>query len=266
MHLVSSAIASVLWIFMGCNEMPLANKPERDGMAGMKVEEFFAESASLEMGRAIADNNLNGIKKLTSGENAVELNSIHMKDMTFLHFAFVHKNVEAMKLLIESGASPHIEIKDLGSVMGIAVGAKDVKYLKALLESGVSANSTDRWEMPHFFAATTKDDDCKTLELFAKHGADFDIPSSTGRTAIMHAFSSLAYDHVEYLIKHGVKLDSQTSNGVTLAYFLELELEQQKRDPNTAAYKKLIQLRDLMKERGVKFPATHPSKLRSQLQ
>jgi len=263
MHLVLSVTASVLWIFVGCNEMPLASNPGRDGM---KVEEFFVESANQKMGRAIADNNLNEIRKLTSGEDAVELNSIHKKDMTFLHFAFVHKNVEAMKLLIESGASPHIEIKDLGSVMGIAVQAKDVKYLEALLESGVSANSTDRWEMPHFFAATTKDDDCKALELFAKHGADFDIPSSTGRTAVMHAFASVAYDQVEYLIKHGVKLDSQTSNGVTLAYFLELELEQQKRDRSTAAFKKLVQLRGMMKQRGVKFPATHPSKLRTQTQ
>ena len=79
----------------------------------------------------------------------------------------------------------------------------------------------------------------------------------------MHAFASLAYDHVEYLIKHGVNLESQTSNGVTLAYFLDLELDQQSAAPNSVAFKKLIQLRELMKERGVKFPATHPEKLRS---
>ena len=228
----------------------------------MKAQEFFDEGVALDLGRAIAAGSLVEVKQLASN-SAVELNSIHKKDMTFLHFAFMHKNVETLKLLVDSGASPHIEIKDVGSVMGIAVGAKDLKFLEALFESGVSANSTDRWEMPHFFAATTKNDDCQTLEVFKKNGADFNIPSETGRTAVMHAFASLAYDHVEYLIKHGVNLESQTSNGVTLAYFLDLELDQQSAAPNSVAFKKLIQLRELMKERGVKFPATHPEKLRS---
>ena len=231
-------------------------------MSSLKAEEFFDEGPAQSLGSAIAANDFARLEKLISSED-IELNKIHKKDMTFLHFAFLHKNIESMKLLVESDASPHIEIKDVGSVMGIAVGAKDTKFLEALLESGVSANSTDRWEMPHFFAATTKNDNCQTLKVFAKHGADFDIPSSTGRTASMHAFTSLAYDHVEYLINHGVNLESATNNGVTLAYFLDLEMEQQSNSPNSVAFKKLTQLRTLMEKRGVKFPATHPKKLRS---
>jgi hypothetical protein len=261
---VSSVIVSLLFVLGGCNEIPLVSKPERQNMAGNNPEEFFEEGTYLDLARAIAANDLSGIQKIVSADETIELNTIHKKDMTVLHYAFLHQNVEAMKLLVNNGASPHVEIKDVGSVFGIAVGAKDLKFLEALLESGVSANSTDRWEMPHFFAAATKDDDCETLRVFAKHGADFNIQSSTGRTAAMHAFASLAYDQVEFLIEQDINLESQTKNGVTLAWFLELELEQQKKNPKSRAYQKLIQLQSMMVERGVKFPATRPEKLRSQ--
>ena len=228
----------------------------------MNAEDFFDEGTALDLGSAISNSDLPSVKKMAASMDKVILNQIHKKDMTFLHFAFLKQDVEVMKSLVQSGASPHIDIANIGSVISLAVKAKETKYLRALLEVGVSPNSTDRWEMPIFFAATTKNDDCKTLRIFAEHGADFDLQSSTGRTAVMHAFTSLAYDESEYLIEHGVNLETNMSNGVTLAYLLELELEQQKKNPGTAAYKKLVQLQNLMTQRGVRFPATSPEQLR----
>jgi len=51
----------------------------------------------------------------------------------------------------------------------------------------------------------------------------------------------LQYDHVNFLIEQG--LDNflvEDTNGMTFAYLLQLELDQQSQDPTNLVYRKLI--------------------------
>jgi len=61
------------------------------------------------------------------------------------------------------------------------------------------------------------------------------------RGALDQAFSGLQYDHVNFLIEQG--LDNflvEDTNGMTFAYLLQLELDQQSQDPTNLVYRKLI--------------------------
>ena len=231
----------------------------KPNMAKYKPHDFFQDDA-LPIGNAIAADDLNTLQSLCSADG-VELNQVHLKDMTFLHFALMLQHDQAMKVLVKCGASPHIEIEGIGSVMYAAIRAEDTKFLQALLEGGVDPNSTDKHEMPLFFQAATKDD-LTALELLIKHGANLNLTSKSGRPVALHAFTGLKYDQVEFLIKQGVDLNLANRQGITLAYAVEHELKMQNVNRQTDAYSKLVHLQNLMVERGVKFPAPAPATLK----
>ena len=229
-------------------------------------QDFFESQRDMAIGQAIVDDDLSQLESLCAaaqleGDHRLDLNRMHRSDMTFLHFALILDKVEAMKVLLAAGASPHIEVEGFGSVLFAAIRAEDPKYLQALLESGVDPNSRDRHEMPLFFQAATKEDPA-ALDLLIKHGADLNLTSKTGRPVTLHAFTGLKYDQVEYLINQDVDLSKANNQGVTLAYALESELRLQSADRSTPAYQKLVQLRGMLTDRGVQFPPPNPASLR----
>ena len=232
-----------------------------------KPSEFF-EGDALELAEAIDQSDLDRInqfcaelKQRQTEEGQTGLDQLHKKEMTFLHFALLKKNDQAIQALCENGASPHVDLEGVGSVLYCAIKAKDPKFLKTLLEAGIDPNSTDKWEMPLFFQAVLNED-TKAIELLIEHGVDLDLTSKTGRPAILHAFNRRRYDRVEFLIDQGADLNLANNQGITMAYAIEHELGKQKANTKTAAFQKLAQLRQMMIDKGVKFPATPPSELK----
>jgi ankyrin repeat protein len=219
------------------------------------AKQFF-EGEFLALGQAIEENDLAKLEILARELEA--LDGVHNEGMTFSHFALLHKNAEALKVLTCNGASPHIEIEGVGSVFFSAVMAEDTKYLKSLLECGVDPNSTDSTEMPIFFHAALKKD-LSALKLLVASGLDLNQTSKTGRPVAMHVFYRNRYDNVEFLINAGVDLSIQDQQGYSLGYSVQFKIDQQRTTPPTAAYKRLLELKQLLKSRGVTFPVPKPT-------
>lgn len=217
--------------------------------------EFF-EGKALELGQAIAAGDHAKVEQLSQLEE-IDLNTIHKKDMTFGHFALLHQDAESLKILTQQGASPHIDLGGIGSVMFCAIKAKETKFLEALLDGGADPNAKDGNEMPVFFHALTKDDNA-ALEVFIKHGVDLNLTNKTGRPATVQAFDRNKYDQVEFLIKAGIDLTIADKQGVTLAHALAYKLQQQKADKSTPAYQKLVELKQLLEQRGISLPSSGP--------
>jgi len=222
----------------------------------------YFKDESLVLAKAIKAGDVEKIKVLS--EN-IDLNQSHKNDMTLLAYAMLVKQVDAITALVVAGANPLQYTDGLGQPLVIAAGGK-AEYLKAFLEAGVDPNSRDRWGSPILFMALDSDNDDK-VKLLIDYGADLEI-RSTGlkRGALDHAFSGLYYDRVEYLIRQGLSnFLVENKNGVTFGYRLQTELDHQSQDKSTLAYKKLIQLKSLLQERGVKFPIEASEKLQRRL-
>jgi len=205
------------------------------------------------------------IEKIRTLSENIDLNQVHSNDMTLLAYSMLVKRVAAITELVIAGANPLQHTEGLGQPLVLAARGK-AKYLKAFLEAGVDPNSRDRWGTPILFHALDSDNDDK-VKLLIDYGVDLEIRSeNVKRSALDHAFSGLNYDRVEYLIKQGLSnFHEEDVNGVTFGYMLQTELDHQSQDKSTLAYKKLIELKSLLLERGVKFPIAASDTLQRRL-
>jgi len=187
------------------------------------------------------------IEKIRTLSENIDLNQVHSNDMTLLAYSMLVKRVAAITELVIAGANP-------------------LQHTEAFLEAGVDPNSRDRWGTPILFHALDSDNDDK-VKLLIDYGVDLEIRSeNVKRSALDHAFSGLNYDRVEYLIKQGLSnFLEEDVNGVTFGYMLQTELDHQSQDKSTLAYKKLIELKSLLLERGVKFPIAASDTLQRRL-
>lgn len=229
-------------------------------MSNNAASEFF-EGPALDLGVAIETARLEQVARLAS---EVPLNTHHLKHMTFLHFALLKQQPKAITLLVKKGAEPQIEVKGLGTALGCAIMAEKTTFLRAFFEAGVSPNLLDGHGMPYFFHAAVKED-MSALKLFIVRGANLNLATPAGRTAVLHAFFRTRYDQVAFLIEQGVALETPTSQGVTLANALQKELLHQQVNPQTLAYQKLVELKGMLGARGVRFPVETPEQLRQRL-
>ena len=230
-------------------------------LAANPAKYFTGES--LVLTKAIRAGENKAIKSLS--EN-LDLNQVYDKDMTVLAYAMLVKNTDAITELVLAGADPLQYTEGMGQPLVLAAQGK-TEFLKAFLRAGVDPNSRDRWGMPILFAALDWNSDDK-IKLLIEYGADLEIRSSNvKRGALDQAFSGLYYDRVVFLIKQGLSnFLVEDTNGVTFAYTLQTELDHQSKDQTTLAYKKLVELKSLLEERGVKFPVEPSDKLRARLE
>ncbi|MFM7200008.1 MAG: ankyrin repeat domain-containing protein [Myxococcota bacterium] len=229
-------------------------------MSKNPASEFF-EGPALVLGMAIESARWDQVEQLAQ---QVPLNTHHQKQMTFLHFALLKQQPRALTLLIRRGADPLIEVKGLGTALGVAVMAEKTVFLKAIFEAGVGANVMDPHGMPYFFHAATKDN-LEALQLFIERGANLNLTTPAGRSVVLHAFFRTKYDAVAFLIQQGVALELPTTQGVTLANALQKELLHQQVNPQTQAYQKLSELKHMLEKRGVRFPVETAEQVRLRL-
>jgi uncharacterized protein len=102
--------------------------------------ENFFEGRELEAARAIKNNQNSELPELLLG---LDLNKPGKKEMTLLWFAIQEKNFEAIKIIVRGGAEPDKQgVQGLGTATSFALQNKDLRYLIAMLDGGLSLNHT----------------------------------------------------------------------------------------------------------------------------
>lgn len=254
-----ATLTFALWPILGLAAKPTSVK--RNPIMSTQPPEFFFDGTALEIGRAIRRNDLEAIRSLSP---RADLNQVHRQGMTLLFYAVTAQQHSAITELIKHGANPHQIDRELGSPLDVAVQAKDSKTLKAILDGGVSPNTTNSWGTPLLFTAACLDSE-ENLKLLVSLKANLDAKDSNlGRTAVYEAVSKGCYDQAAYLIEHGARVDVTTVNGVTLAYSVQWDMERQV--PGTPESQKLLRLKRMLQERGIAFPADPPPVVRSRME
>ena len=230
------------------------------------AEEFFS-GRSLEIARAIDAGNMDLVRKLAPG---VDLAATGQKGMTLMWFAILRRNYPAVETLVALGVDPDKQVaKGIGSALYLTmIPSKDpndqtgIRLFRAMLDGGLSPNYK------------TKDDDIllqrvigtggslAAVQLLVERGADINARDGIGGTALSDATLTKP-DIALYLVNHGANINSFDVTGVSVTWSVYDELEDRgQEDPLRPKYE---QLRDLMIQKGAKWPPDPPEVVRDRM-
>lgn len=220
--------------------------------------EFFFSGQALVIANAIKDGRNGEIPALAKG---VDLSKPGNRGMTLLWFAIQSKNFEAIKVLVKLGVNPETQVaQGIGSAIDYALLNPDLRFLTAMLDGGLSKDHQDSDKSPLLQRAITNGT-AEQVHLLVERGADVNLKDSIGGTALHTAVNTMQPDLGIYLVTHGASPLTFKTNGASVAWSVHLTLERQQ--PNSDMYKKFAQLRDLMIQKGAKFPPDSPEKMRA---
>jgi hypothetical protein len=233
------------------------------GNRPMKIQppHHFFSGTQLELARALLEGDASRVTALAPG---VDLNAPGNEGMTLLFFSLQSafdekpKQLQALSALVRAGADPAQQSPNVGSPLGVALGAEKPDYVRAFLDGGVDPDFRLQ-TTPILFKAATHHS-FNTLKLLIERGADVNARDRIGGTALNEAFGSLQLDVVDYLLDHGARPDVFDDLGVSFAYQVQRAIGRQQ--PGSPAHSKMQQIRDRIIAMGVQWPPMEPPAMR----
>ncbi len=160
--------------------------------------------------------------------------------------AMSHNRMETFKWLLGRGADPFAEIliaagsTRLRRLIGFALMHDDPRWVAAILESGVSADSIYEGRENEYsllyFAGKYGARDTAMVATILDHGADIDLLSNGGESVLGAAAVMLRYDMCVYLIKRGA---SPVADSALEQPFLQSIEDDFKREPESSRLREL---------------------------
>lgn len=134
---------------------------------------------------------------------------------TVLDIAVRNNNAEAVRVLLDHGADPHLP-DGMGRtpLINAAVWGK-TKALKALLSHGASVDSVERWGGTALDAARD-DNNIENVRLLIEAGADLNAQDIDGNTPLMKAVLNQQTEIEELLLQSGADPSIRNKYGHTL--------------------------------------------------
>jgi uncharacterized protein len=227
-------------------------------MAQFAPEKFF-DGPELQVAAAIEAKD-NG--RLATAMPGANLNRVGREGITLLFYAFNLKNYPAMTALVKAGANPEYEVQGFGSPMTVAVDQDDSSALKALLAGGANPNGNYTSDTPLLFKVAD-DDKLEHLKAMLASGANPDIKDSLGQTPIFQATIMSSFDALQLLLDRGAKTDVIDDRGTSFAWAVHSEIGMQSKNPEQL--KRIMAVKTMLEQRGVKFPPDPPQVVRQKL-
>ncbi len=209
----------------------------------------YFNGSDLILAEAILANDVAAVRNSAKG---VELSSPRGQDMTFLFYSMTCDKEMSLKELIRLGADPRVAVPGLGSPLGTAVRSSNTKWLRFMLDAGVSPNATDASGESLIWGAIDASN-LENLKLLKQRGADLNAPDALDARPMYKALAARKFDFVEYLISVGADVNFSTVNGVTMANAVERQIK--RASPGTPLELRLSHIKQLLIKSGIKFPA-----------
>lgn len=170
-----------------------------------------AAKAEIGLFQAVRNNDLSRLKSAASDRANVNVRGA--RDVTPLMHAAAFGSVEAVEILLASGAD--VNAKDAFGATALLWAAGDPRKAQILVEHGADVNATTtRGRTPLIFAAS-HDGNIETVRLLLAKGADVSARDMQGSTALMTAANAGALDTVKLLIDYGAKANEADLAGFT---------------------------------------------------
>ena len=211
----------------------------------------FFEGQQLVIAEGIAKNDLSALRATYDLDL---LSREGKKELTLMWFASdnFRPNFEATRILVEKGVDPSTQIlRPFGPMLHYSLKQKDLRYLTALLDGGLSVDYKYQ-KRPLIMLAAGPHGSLEHVKLLVERGADIHLKDRLGNNALNESLS-IRPEIAIYLIEQGADIHNVNYNGVTAARQVELRLN--RLTPGTDHYNLFKKVQNMLIERGIKFPA-----------
>ena len=239
-----------LGFIVGCN---MGNK--------MKAEEFFNPEMVLLL-KTIKKGNEEKAKLMIN--DGLKLNSHGDEGITPLFWLMLDKDIRAIRLALILGADPNFTSPDGRHPVASIVGEGDDDILALLLKFGGDANAVDLDGEPAIFSSIGADN-WQQINMLLGAGADLDKTDLGQVNAPLHASFINKYESAYKLIELGAEYHKASSGGITLAWNIYSDLRDNLLNPEYDAYGWAIKTKELLIEKGIKFPPLSPEQVRERI-
>jgi len=235
--------------------------PARPLMKNTVHAKTFFHGDYLLMAQAIERNDMPRLRQLAQGQ---DLGKKGEKNMDLLWFAFMRENFDAIRTLVELGVHPDKQIvREAGSALQHAFRMHDdTRYLKAMLEGGLSPNHDARPTYPMMLQRGVFGG-LEHVKLLLQYGTRINDRDGIGGTALDEAIDSRKPDIAIYLLQQGADFNTYTVNGATPSWAVHLAINRTR--PGNPVHEKFLELRDLLIAKGAKWPPDPPVEVREQM-
>ena len=220
----------------------------------------FFKGHYLLMAQAIERNDMEQLKQLAQGQ---DLSLKGDKDMDLMWFAIARENFDAIRTLVELGVNPdEMTAEGIGSALQYTfMKHDDTRFLRAMLDGGLSPNH--RHPRQKLMLQRGVFGGLEHVKLLLERGTHIDDTDSIGGTALHTATTSVEPDTAIFLIDQGADFKTHKTNGSSVSWSVYLSVQDMR--PGNPIHTKYLELRDLMIEKGAKWPPDSPIEVRDQM-
>ena len=133
---------------------------------------------------------------------------------TPLHMALIHRQIHAVKVLLENGANPNAATREGKTPLHYAANYSLLSSVKALLSAGADVNAVNVYGQTPLFDATMNDD-VRIVKVLADAGVDVNKQDKDGYTALHTAVSRKSIASVAALLNVGADRNIKNNDGLT---------------------------------------------------
>ncbi len=236
----------------------------------MNAEEYFAP-AVVELLNSIQDGDKTTAKALL--DSGVALNSHGNEGVTPLLWLITQKDQQAVELALTLGADPNfpalVEINRSGpkpaQPLALIAGNGDNLIFNLLLEHGADPNSIDQSTGHPAIFGCIDFDNWEQFNNLVENKVSIDKTDHLGRSAALYAAYIKKFDFVLALVRIDASPILPDKSGVTVANMIESLLERNSRNPAFRISDDMRKTKELLIEKGVKFPPLSPQEVRERL-
>lgn len=233
------ALATALIMNTGCAETRVG---------GMSARDAFSDERVARLVTAGDNEDFKGMD--TAIHDGADVNAVGKDGISPLMWLLTNRHLKSAERLLQAGANPNYkEPKDNYSAIAVAAGGSYPEMLELLLKYGGDPNARGlEHNDPLLIIAVMHFRDAN-IDLLLKYGADINIHRADGDTAANVAVGLGRFDLAAKFLERGL-----THNLLNLAK--DAEISQVR--PNSEAQRWKDKVIEMLKERGIKFPAFKP--------
>ncbi len=169
------------------------------------------------------------------------------------------KDKKAVTLALKLGVDPNYKDGFGDSAVNSVAGAKDPDWLRIILDAGGDPNAIGRRGQPAIFSAIGEER-WADIKLLVERGADLNLVDGSKVNSAHYAAYLNKYEVAYWLIEQGADSNIYDDTGSNLAFTVDDSLSIM--SPKSPHYPWALKVKQLLLDRGVKFPPLSPAEVR----
>lgn len=217
-------------------------------VGGMRVHEAFSDERVARLVSAGDREDLAGMD--VAIRDGADVNTVGKDGISPLMWLLTNRHLKAAERLLQAGANPNYkEPKDNYSAMAVAAGGTYPEMLELLLKHGGDPNARGMEHDDPLLLIAAKYSRDANIDLLLKYGVDVNVHRSDNDTAANVAIRLGRFDIAAKLLERGLNHDLLR---------LAKDAEIRKVPPNSDAQRWKDKVIEMLKARGIQFPAFKP--------